>query len=386
MLLLSLFFDPTAGQEDFFSAQFLNQVLHNLAPAVGPAILGLVATVALTPAGIWLARRTGFLAHPRARDIHTCPVPYGGGLVMFLAFALACLVFLRGAPGVPGLLVLGGATVVFFLIDDRWGIPALVKLGLQAGLAVIAVLVYGFRIGFVLLPGLQVHDLGLFILPVTVLWILGMENSANLLDGVDGLAAGVIGITAVVLLVAATSRPDQAYLVGLAAALVGVCAGFLLFNFHPARIFMGDSGAYFLGLALALLSVEVVAKQAVVAAIIVPLLAMGIPIADTAIAIVRRRRNGDPTFQPDTKHIHHRLLDLGLSQRETCVLFYGTSGILGSIGLTVFGHRRVLGVAIVLMIVVLSTALGERLRLSRRRIPVPFGRVVRLLLQGRVVR
>ncbi len=386
MLPLSFFWDPTVGQEDFFSTQFLSQALHNLAPAVGPALLALVAAVVLTPPAIWLARRTGFVSHPRARDIHTRPIAFGGGLVMFAAFAIACFVFLRDAPGLPGVLVLGGVTALFFLIDDRIGIPALVKLAVQAGLAIVAVVLFTFRIEFVVLPLLQIPSLGLLILPVTVLWIIGMQNTVNLLDGVDGLAAGVVGTTAVVLLVAATPRADPAHVVGLPAALTGACAGFLLFNFHPARIFMGDSGAYFLGLALALLSVQGVAKVAVAAAIVVPLLAMGMPIADTAIAIVRRRRNGGSIVDPDTKHIHHRLLDVGLSQRETCVLFYGASGILGSIGLTVFGHRRILAVAIVLMIVVLSTALGERLRLSRRRIPVPFGHVVRVLLQGRAVR
>jgi len=119
---------------------------------------------------------------------------------------------------------------------------------------------------------------------------------------------------------------------------------------------------------------------AVVAAIAVPVLAMGIPIADTALSIVRRRRNGQSIAHADAKHIHHLLLEWGLTQRQTCILFYGTSGILGAIGLTVFGHRRVLAVVIVLMFVVLSTVLGERLRASSHRVPVPFGRVMRHLL------
>jgi UDP-GlcNAc:undecaprenyl-phosphate GlcNAc-1-phosphate transferase len=129
-----------------------------------------------------------------------------------------------------------------------------------------------------------------------------------------------------------------------------------------------------------------VAKVAVAAAIAVPVLAMAIPIADAAIAIVRRRRNGASIVHADANHIHHRLLDIGLTQRQTCVLFYCTSGILGAIGLTVFGHRKILAVMIVLMVVVLSTALGERLRTSRQRIPVPFERALRSLLLGRAAR
>ena len=393
MHALLAIYNPTAPQEDFFSWQFVNVVATNLAPAVGPALVALVACAILTPAVIWISRRFGFLAYPRDRDIHSKPIPYGGGLAMFAAFAIACLAFLRQDPSVPGLLLLCGVTAALFVIDDQWGMPALAKLGVQAAIAVAAVKLFGFEIHFLLvwlatlvafLPFLQIHDLGLLILPITVLWILGMQNAANLLDGVDGLAAGVIGVTAVVLLVASAGRqPD---VVVLSAALIGVCAGFLLFNFHPARIFMGDSGAYFLGLAVALLSVAGVAKVAVAAAIAVPLLAMGIPIVDTGIAIIRRRLNGKAAFGADTEHIHHRLLDLGLTQRQTCLLFYCASGILGAIGLTVFGHRRILSVAIVLLIVVLSTALGERLRTSTQRVPLPFGRVVRELLVGRAVR
>jgi UDP-GlcNAc:undecaprenyl-phosphate/decaprenyl-phosphate GlcNAc-1-phosphate transferase len=383
LLSLIAFFDPNAQADDFFSWRFLELVARNLAPGVGPALVALAACAALTPLVIWAARRAGFLSHPaRERDIHTRPIPYGGGLAMFAAFAVACLVFLRRDDDVPGLLLLGGVTAAVFAFDDRWGIPALVKLAIQTVLAVLAVQVFGFQIHFLLvLPFLQVHDLGMLILPVTVFWILGMQNTVNLLDGVDGLAAGVVGVTAVVLLVAAAGH--QSEIVALAAALAAVCAGFLLFNFNPARIFMGDSGAYFLGLMLALLSVAGVAKVAIAAAIAVPVLAMAIPIADTALSIVRRRRNGQSFAHADARHLHHLLLEAGLTQRQTCILFYCASGILGAMGLTVFGHRKVLAVAIVLMVVVLSTALGERLRASSSRVPVRFGRVVRELLVGR---
>ena len=381
MLTFLAIYDPTAPSEDFFSGRTLQQVATNLQPAVAPALVALAACALLTPAAIWTARRVGFLAYPRDRDIHSKPVPYGGGLAMFVAFAVACVAFLRHDPSVPGLLVLCGVTTAIFVIDDRWGIPALIKLGIQAAIAVAAVKVFGFEIHFVLaLPFLQIHNLGLLILPITVLWIVGMQNAANLLDGVDGLAAGVIGVTAVVLLVALAGR--QQNVVVLSAVLFGVCAGFLLFNFHPARIFMGDSGAYFLGLAVALLSVVGVAKVAVA----VPLLAMGIPIADTGVAIIRRRRNGKAAFGADKEHIHHRLLGLGLTQRQTCLLLYCASGILGAAGLTALGHRRILAVVIVLIIVVLSTALGERLRTSSQRIPLPFGRTMRELLVGRATR
>lgn len=378
-------YDPTAPPDDFFSAQTLQQIATNLRPAVVPGLIALVASAILTAAAIVIARRAGFLAYPRDRDLHRKPIPYGGGPAMFAAFAITCLAFLRRDPSVPGLLILCGVTVIVFVLDDKWGIPAVVKLGIQVAIATAAVKLFGFEIHFLLvLPFLQIHDLGLLMLPITVLWIVGMQNAANLLDGVDGLAAGVVAITAVVLLVASAGRQQE--VVPLAAVLVGVCAGFLVFNFNPARIFMGDSGAYFLGLAVALLAVTGVAKVAVVAALAVPLLAMGIPILDTAIAPIRRRRSGRAAFSADNGHIHHRLLGLGLTQRQTCLLVYCTSAILGAIGLTVFGHRRILAVVIVLMIVVLSTVAGDRLRTSGRRVRLPFGRRVRELLVGPAAR
>jgi UDP-GlcNAc:undecaprenyl-phosphate GlcNAc-1-phosphate transferase len=387
--LLSLFsitnVDATAGPDQFFSWQFLQVVASNVAPGLSPGLVALGAAVVLTAAAIPISRRLGFVAHPgRDRDIHTRPIPFGGGIAMFGAFALACLLFHRSdaTVSIPGLLILCGITAVVFTIDDRWGINAFVKLAIQTLIAVAAVLLFDFKIPFVLLWGpLQIHDLGLLILPVTVFWILGMQNTVNLLDGVDGLAAGVVAVTAIVLLVASAGRQPE--IVVLAAALAGACVGYLFFNFNPARIFMGDSGAYWLGLALALLSVAGVAKVAIAAAVAVPLLAMAIPIADAALAILRRRLNGQKAFHADANHIHHLLLQAGLSPRQTCILFYCASGILGAAGLTVFGHRKILVVVIVLMVVVLSTVLGERLRTTGASIRLPFGSVLRGLLIGR---
>jgi UDP-GlcNAc:undecaprenyl-phosphate/decaprenyl-phosphate GlcNAc-1-phosphate transferase len=388
LFLLSLFtitnLDSAAGPDQFFSWQFLQVVANNVRPGVGPGLVALATAVVLTAAAIWVSRRIGFVSNGgRDRDIHTRPIPFGGGIAMFGAFAAATLLFHRSdlTVSIPGLLILCGATAALFVVDDRWGVNAFVKLGIQVAIAVVAVQVFDFKIQYIFLPHLAIPNLGLFILPVTVFWILGMQNTVNLLDGVDGLAAGVVAVTAIVLLVAAAGRQPE--IVVLAAALAGACVGYLIFNFNPARIFMGDSGAYWLGLALALLSVAGVAKVAIAAAVAVPLLAMAIPIVDTAFSILRRRLNGQKAFHADAKHIHHLLLQAGLTPRQTCILFYCASGILGAAGLTVFGHRKILVVVIVLMVVVLSTVLGERLRSAGARIPVPFGSVLRELLVGR---
>jgi UDP-GlcNAc:undecaprenyl-phosphate GlcNAc-1-phosphate transferase len=385
-VLFSLY-DPSIPQEQFFSPDFLRQLQANLLPALAPASLALVVAALLSGLAILLAPRLGFMSYPhRERDIHSRPTARLGGPALYGAFALAGLVFLPHDLKHLGLLVLTGIAAFVFLVDDRWSLPAGVKLAVQVGLAVAAVRVFGYEIDYLYLPFVKIPDLGLLILPITVVWIVGMQNTVNLLDGVDGLAAGVVAIVALLLVVAAASRPDPERVIFLGAALAGCCLGFLLFNFHPARIFMGDSGSHFLGLALALLSIVGVAKVTVAAALLMPVLALAIPIADTGLAIIRRRRRRVSIAHADSRHIHHRLLDFGLTQGQTCLLFYCATGILGSLGLMFFGHRRIVAVAILLMLVVLSAGLGERLRISRRRVPVPFGRVFRLLLEGRPTR
>jgi UDP-GlcNAc:undecaprenyl-phosphate GlcNAc-1-phosphate transferase len=369
---------------------FLENVQRDLAVALGPSLVALAIVLALTPTVIVLARRFGFMAHPRtARDIHTQPVPYGGGLAMYLAFAVAGLIFLPHELKFIGVILLGGVAAVVFALDDRFNLPALPKLAINVGLALAAVELFGMHIDFLFLGLLRVHDLGLLVLPITILWVIGMQNTVNLLDGVDGLAAGVVGIVAVVLMIAAAGKlgvPGQRQVLVLCGILAATCAGFLVFNFHPARIFMGDSGSQFLGTTLALLSILGVAKVTVAAALLVPVLALGIPIADTAWAMIRRRRNGLSVAQADSEHMHHRLLNFGLTQPETCVVFYGATGILGAVGLAVYGHKRILAAAIVFMVVIISSLLGERLQVWNRRLPIPGGRILRLVLQGRIAR
>jgi UDP-GlcNAc:undecaprenyl-phosphate/decaprenyl-phosphate GlcNAc-1-phosphate transferase len=365
----------------------LETVQRDLMAAVLPSLVALAIALALVPLAIVLARRFGFMAYPRgARDIHTRAVPYGGGLAMFAAFAIAGLVFLPHTPKLLGVIALAGVAAIFFAVDDRLNLPAFSKLAVNVGLALAAIEVFGLHIDFLFLGFLRVHDLGLLILPVTLFWIIGMQNTVNLLDGVDGLAAGVVAIVAMILMIAAAGKlgvVGQRDVLILCGILAAACVGFLVFNFHPARIFMGDSGSQFLGTALALLSILGVAKVSVVAALLLPVLALALPIVDTAWAIVRRRRRGLSIAHADSMHVHHLLLKFGLTQPETCVVFYGATGILGAIGLSVYGHKRILAAAIVFMVVIVSTVLGERLQLWNRRLPVPGGRILRLALQGR---
>jgi UDP-GlcNAc:undecaprenyl-phosphate/decaprenyl-phosphate GlcNAc-1-phosphate transferase len=318
-----------------------------------------------------LARRVGAVALPGGRHIHLRPTPMLGGWALYLAFAGSAAWYLGVTSWqVIGVLSLCGFATLVFTYDDRFQMPALVKFGIEVALAVVAIVGFEMNITFFTFPGGHVVQLGLFAYPLTLLWLLGMQNTINLLDGVDGLAAGVVAIVAAILAVAAISRDDQQTLI-LASALAGCCLGFLVFNFHPARIFMGDSGSHFLGLALALLSVLGVAKVAVGFALLVPLIALAVPIADTAWAIIRRRRAGVSIAHADSRHVHHHLLDFGLSQPQTCLVFYGATALLGAIGLMLLGHKRILTAVVLLIVICLSTVAGERLSDVRRVLPIP---------------
>jgi len=363
--------------DDFFSINSLIAIRDHLLPAVWPLVFAFAITGILMPLTIVLSRRLGILAMPGDRHPHSRPMPLLGGLAMFVGFAAATILFLpQLSPGEQmgdvAVLVVSGVAAVVLVADDRWSLPPLVKFGLQLLISLIAVLGVGsaFQITFVSLPGIGIVRLGLLAVPVSLFWMLGMQNTVNLLDGVDGLAGGVVMIVAVTLVFAAagTHEPD---VVQLAGALAGACAGFLLFNFSPARSFMGDSGAHFLGTALGMISILGVAKVAVAFALAIPILALGVPILDTAWAIVRRGLSKSSVARPDLRHIHHRLLDFGLNARQTCFVFYSASGLLGAVGLTIFGHKRLVAVVVVAWLVLASTLAADRLQRSGWGLQVP---------------
>ncbi|HET7465665.1 MAG TPA: MraY family glycosyltransferase, partial [Candidatus Dormibacteraeota bacterium] len=351
----------TTTSDDFFSISSLIAIRDHLLPGLWPLLLAFATTAALVPLMIVLSRRLGVIAHPSERHVHSKPMPLLGGMAMFLGFAAALAITLPDVAlgdrfEVVGVLAVSALAAVLLVADDRWALPPLTKFALQLLIALVAVLAFGkeFQITFVSLPSVGVVQLGWLAIPISLFWILGMQNTVNLLDGVDGLAAGVVLIVAVTLVFAAAGT-HQTDVVQLAAGLAGACAGFLVFNFSPARIFMGDSGSHFLGTALAVISIAGVAKVAVAFALAIPLLALAVPIADTAWAIVRRGRLKASVAQPDLKHIHHRLLDFGLDARQTCFVFYSASGLLGAVGLMLFGHKRIVAVVLVAWLVLVST-------------------------------
>jgi len=356
---------------DFFSDQALTSITEHLLPGLWPLLVAFAVCVLAVPLAIRLSRRYGWIAQPGGRHAHANPTPMLGGLAMWVGFGAAVLVFVPRTTQTIGVLVVSGLAMALLAIDDRWPMQPLVKLGVQVGLALVSVVVVSLEIRFFSLPGGHLILLGLLMAPVSVFWLVSMQNTVNFLDGVDGLAAGVIAIVAVILMLAA-GQLLQPEVVQLSGALAGCCAGFLIFNFYPARIFMGDSGAHFLGMALGMISILGVAKVAVAFALAAPVLALALPIIDTGWAILRRRRQGTSVARPDLMHLHHRLQSFGLDPRQTCYVFYAASALLGGLGLTLFGHGRILAVVLVATAVLTTTVAADLLQHAGWRVPAPW--------------
>ncbi len=298
----------------------------------------------LTPFVRRLAVKYGAVDRPGVRHnrgVHKKPLPRLGGLAIFAAFAVVAAIALglRDA-GDRGIFIGGLLIVLVGVVDDFRPLSAKVKLLGQIAAAVVLVL-----------SGVQIHEvtnpfggwifLGAWSIPLTILWVVTLINVVNFIDGLDGLAAGVSSIASVTLLLVALKQ-GQASDVIFAAALAGATLGFLPYNFNPARIIMGDSGAMFLGYALAAISVDGLLKSATTVGLVVPVLAMGLPLFDGFFAIARRYLNHRPVYEADRGHVHHRLLDLGLSQKQAVLVLYGVSGVFsaGAIVLTEVSHGQ----------------------------------------------
>jgi UDP-GlcNAc:undecaprenyl-phosphate GlcNAc-1-phosphate transferase len=319
--------------------------------ALGPivvvfALAGLIALF-LTPFVRNVVMRYEIVDRPEARRVNTIPVPRGGGLAICAAFLFVASLFLllnQGANFVPvplgfsatevAALLLGGAVAAGLgAIDDLIDLRARVQLLGQIALACAAVAL-GITIDFIANPlgGPPIRFSGPIAAGLTVFWIVGMINSINWIDGLDGLSSGVAFIAAVTLgIISLTTQVGQPLIAVLCFALAGALLGFLRWNFNPASIFSGTSGVQFVGYTLAVLAILGTAKVAVA------LLVLGVPIIDTFWIIVRRVTQGRSPFKPDRTHIHHRLLDLGLSHRQTVLFIYGICLALAVLSLLLSG-------------------------------------------------
>ena len=340
-------------------------------PAVGLALAALLtaALVALisTPVVRSLAFRVGAVDVPKDnRRMHNHPIPRMGGLAIFLGFILSVLIFVPLTSELRGMLLGGVVIVILGILDDIFALPALPKFFVQIGAALIAVL-HGNRIEFLSNPNIfsseSYWELGWLAIPITVLWIVGITNAVNLIDGLDGLACGVSTISSMTLLVIALvmEEPDVALLMG---ALSGACIGFLPYNLNPAKIFMGDTGSTFLGFVLAVVSIQGLFKFYTIISFAVPFLMLGLPIFDTCFAILRRVSHGQSPMAPDRGHIHHRLIDMGFTQKQAVAVLYIISAILGlsAVVLTTIGVVRAM---LFLLALCAAGAVASKLYLDR---------------------
>uniref|UniRef100_B8HR58 Glycosyl transferase family 4 n=1 Tax=Cyanothece sp. (strain PCC 7425 / ATCC 29141) TaxID=395961 RepID=B8HR58_CYAP4 len=304
-----------------------------------------LVVICATPIVKTVGLKSGYVDLPNPRKVHQRPMVRLGGVSIFIGNLLALLlVWKMGAFGVlprEAEYEIWGVTVgglLFFLIglaDDLFTLPPLLRLGLQFSVATLAWIV-GVRIEFFTIPGLGLVNLDWFSLPFTAIWLVGMANAINFIDGLDGLAAGVSGIAAVVMLFVSLFMHQSAAAL-VAAALAGGALGFLRYNFNPAQIFMGDGGAYFLGFTLAGIGVIGVVKGVTTVAVLLPFLILAVPIVDTSAVVVDRLRSGQSPFAADKRHLHHRLLKAGLSQRAIALFIYVLTLWVGSLAIAFAG-------------------------------------------------
>lgn len=293
----------------------------------------------MTPPVKAFAEKVGAIDVPRdGRRVHDHPIPRMGGLAIFLGFVVSMLLFVDMTMPITGILLGAVVIAVMGAVDDIVSLNPWVKLAGQVLAAAVAI-----RCGVVFqvisnpLSNTGMIEIGWLSIPLTMLWIVGCTNAVNLVDGLDGLAVGVSAISALTMLMVAlfVSEPGVSVIL---AALLGACVGFMPYNLNPAKIFMGDVGSQFLGFVLSTVSIVGLFKLHAIITFLVPLLALAVPLADTVFAFFRRILHGQSPFHADRGHFHHRLLAMGMSQKQVVAVLYGVSAILGLIAVLLAGN------------------------------------------------
>ncbi len=299
--------------------------------------LTMILSAAITPFVVKLAYILGAVDKPNARRVNIKPMPTMGGLAIFIAFNFSTFVLLREQFPTHELFSVFLAECIIILtgiIDDIRELSPKAKL---AGIFAAALVIYflaGIRMNEVTLPLIGSFELGWWSLPITIIWIIAITNAVNLIDGLDGLATGVsiialftMGVMAYFFL-----NMTNVYVAIWIFAMVAALVGFLPHNFHPASIFLGDTGSLFIGFMMAVFSLKGL-KNVTFITLLMPVVIMGVPITDTVYAILRRLLNKKPIMQADKHHLHHRLMQLGLSHRQTVLVIYGLSLVFAFISM-----------------------------------------------------
>ena len=306
--------------------------IESIGLVAGALAVALLLSLITTPIVKSLAQKWGAVDVPKDnRRMHDHPIPRMGGLAIFFGFIASTLLFVEMTPQIRGMLLGAVIIVVLGIFDDIYSLKASLKFVIQIIAALVAVM-SGNVIEIISNPNVfsanLYWDLGWLAYPATVIWIVAITNAVNLIDGLDGLACGVSTISSMTLLVIAMSVGEVPIAL-MVAALCGGCLGFLPYNLNPAKIFMGDTGSTFLGFVLAVISVQGLFKLYTIISFVVPFLMLGLPIFDTCFAFIRRIAHGQSPMHADRSHVHHRLIDMGFSQKQAVAVLYIISAILG---------------------------------------------------------
>ena len=298
---------------------------------IAPFFLALLISFISTPLVRKLAFKIGAVDIPKDdRRIHKEPMPLIGGLAIFFSVIAVTLIFLPLNREIVSILIGGTIIVIGGVIDDLRELNPKTKFVFQI-IAGLIIIYGGVKVDFVTNPFtkdsslIYLHWLSI---PITLFWIVGITNTLNFIDGLDGLSAGVAMISSITLMIVAGKFGYTSVII-LSASIAGACLGFLPFNFNPAKIFMGDTGALFLGFMLAAITIEGVMKSVATIAIVAPILILSGPIFDTTFAIFRRLLNGQSIASADKGHLHHRLLNKGYSQKKSVLILYAMSAGFG---------------------------------------------------------
>ncbi len=330
-------------------------------------VVSLIIALAVTWLTRELATKYGVGAYPNQRSVHQKFMPLMGGLGIYLAFIAGILLtalfdlslFADIIARYSGILLASLIIVGLGAYDDLKSLDATKKF-IGQFIAVTIIVVLGCKIETISVPFGSDIRLGFLSIPVTYLWLVGVSNAVNLLDGLDGLAAGVSLIASVVFLALAIQTADFATIILLVALIAGLM-GFLRFNYHPASVFMGDTGSLFLGLILAALSIRAFENQAGSIALIVPVVTLAIPIGDTSVAFFRRLNKGKHPFKPDKDHLHHRLIYLGLSHRQAVNSIYLAAIVFGLTAYLITVQSTFFSILVLLFVFTLALLVLKRI-------------------------
>lgn len=319
------------------------------------------------PFSIKFAIKHNIIDNPKKDDrrVHKKPIPRAGGIAIIISMTFSLIVYYILSLFYDSLKVdmrfvgfcIGAAIIgIMGFLDDLKELKALEKLLFQI-VAASVIYLFGISIVGVKIPIIynNIIDFGIFAYPITIFWIIGITNAVNLIDGLDGLAAGISTISAISLLTVFLLTGAVFEVIIITMALVGATLGFLPYNFNPARTFMGDVGSNFLGFTLSVVSIMGMAKGYTMLAIVAPIIILGIPVFDMAFAIIRRLIRGQKITAPDKEHIHHRLLNLGLSQKQAVITLYIITSILGIIAVALVANIKW---HIILLFIILTNIIG----------------------------